>query len=69
MQFSTDRRTLKRMALAASVLYFVLAILIVTLEKINGSPPAPYNPGMLPLTVLAVIGIVWGLRRDKPKGN
>ena len=33
MQFLRDRRTLKRIALAASVAYFVLATLIVALEK------------------------------------
>ena len=69
MQLLRDRRTLKRIALVASVAYFVLAMLIVALEKMNGSPPAAYSPGALPFTVLAVVGIVWGLRKDKPKGE
>jgi hypothetical protein len=42
--------------------------LLVTVERINGSPSAP-NPGALPFTILAMVGIVWGLKKDKSENK
>lgn len=62
------RRPLKRFVLACSAGYFLFAVLLVTIEQIKGTPHRPH-PENFGATILAVIGLIWATREDKPKGE
>ncbi len=64
---SAQRGPLKTFILRCSVGCFIAVMLLVALEKIMGIRPAPPMP--FGFTVLAVVGIIWGMQKDKPKGE
>ena len=62
------RRPLKRFVLSCSVGYFVFVLLLVAIEMAKGIPTKPH-PENFGATVLAVAGLIWATREDKPKGE